>query len=370
MYSTQVYLYQQIARVLLVEDEGCCGCYFPYRYEPVYAKTLTLNKGTDNVLLFEFYNQAQKPVNITGSSFMFRLLNSSNTVLLLEKPMTILNAPTGRVKVTIPASELLDIVAQPASYSITVTSGNLTQAVLTDASAGASAPINITSGVYPSFIPSTPVIIPTTNMNQLVSYVGTPPNDWPDWAGPWGANSYNWNAYSPTEFYSSQIVPRGPITTVQYSLVGYTGTVKAQAAQDYQSEWFDVSESVNFFNDTGVHHHNIMGWFPLLRMCFNNSLASNWTPVVQPATAYATAVDGVITQIILSNPGQGYLAPPLITIIGDGAGAVAEAVMAGNGTIASINIISGGSGYRPMVPNGPPCQIVISTGMVNALYAR
>jgi hypothetical protein len=71
MYSTTAYLYQQIIRVLLIDTSGG---YFTARYDPVYAKTLTVNKGVDNVLLFEFINQDQKPVNITGSTFRFRLL--------------------------------------------------------------------------------------------------------------------------------------------------------------------------------------------------------------------------------------------------------------------------------------------------------
>jgi hypothetical protein len=46
MYSTTVYLYQQIIRVLLIDTSGG---YFTARYDPVYAKTLTVNKGVDNV---------------------------------------------------------------------------------------------------------------------------------------------------------------------------------------------------------------------------------------------------------------------------------------------------------------------------------
>jgi hypothetical protein len=74
MYSTQAYIYQQITRVLLM-DTGA-GETFIYRYDPVYAKQLTINKGVDNVLLFEFINQQEKPVNITGSTFLFRVIST------------------------------------------------------------------------------------------------------------------------------------------------------------------------------------------------------------------------------------------------------------------------------------------------------
>ena len=94
MYSTTAYLYQQLVRVLLVDTSGG---YFTARYDPVYAKQLTINKGVDNVLLFEFINQDQKPVNIAGSSFVFRVVNQAGDELLITKDMEILSSALGRV---------------------------------------------------------------------------------------------------------------------------------------------------------------------------------------------------------------------------------------------------------------------------------
>ena len=103
MYSTTVYVYQQRARVIMLDSSGQ---YFTMRYEPVYAKKLTINKGVDNVLLFEFINQDEKPVNITGSTLTFRLLSQNGDKMLLQKPMSIINAQYGRATVTIPAEDL------------------------------------------------------------------------------------------------------------------------------------------------------------------------------------------------------------------------------------------------------------------------
>ena len=83
---------------------------FTYRYDPVYAKQLTINKGVDNVLLFEFINQEEKPVNITGSTFVFRVINTESNELLLQKPMTILNAATGRGRHTSSSAIALPLV--------------------------------------------------------------------------------------------------------------------------------------------------------------------------------------------------------------------------------------------------------------------
>ena len=383
MYSTTAYLYQQITRVLLIDTGG--GETFTYRYDPVYAKQLTINKGVDNVLLFEFINQEQKPVNITGSTFMFRVMNSAGTALLIEKPMVTLNAPLGRAKVTLTAPELLEVLAEPSSYSITRTSGNLTEAVFTDANAGARAPALIVDSALPRFVPSAPLTIPTTKLSSQGSFDGASFANYPSsswyWSGnPNGANY--WNSFLNTEFFSSFIVPKQAITTVQMTLVGYTGTIKAQAAEDYEAVPFNVTESTTYYNHTGTIYMNIIGWYPLIRLAFNNSVFATPNQPGIPAQAYAYCVDGVVTSISLANPGSGYLAPPKIDIIGDGAGATAETTINEEGQITSITVTNGGSGYwvvpnagvntpyYPVAPNNQGAIVIISTGYVVDLFYR
>ena len=99
--------------------------------------------------------------------------------------------------------------------------------------------------------------------------------------------------------------------------------------------------------------------------------------------AYATCVDGIVTDVTIQNGGSGYIAPPRIDFIGDGSGATAQAVWnSSTGAITDIIVTNGGSGYWPFpnignpnaVPNPiPPNQqgaiVVISTGyVVNLLY--
>jgi hypothetical protein len=58
----------------------------------------------------------------------------------------------------------------------------------------------------------------------------------------------------------------------------------------------------------------------------------------------------------------------LIEIVGEGAGASAVATVS-NGQIASIAIVTGGSGYRPVPPTMSAAQVIISTGhVVNLKY--
>ena len=395
MYSTQAYLYQQKTQVLLLLDN--CGQYFTLRYNPVYAKKLTLNLGVDNTLLFSFINPEEKPVNITGATFIFRLLNQNGTTILHEQEMQILHAATGQAKVAIPAADLLEIQAQPASYSITCLRGGLNQPVFVDANAGARGDVDIVSAVFPRFVPSTPLTIPTTKLSAQTSIDGANTENWPDWGGNpyWNGagNGAYWNTYNNTEFYSSFIEPRSALTTIQMDLVGYTGTIKAQWAENYESIWRNITESTTYFDETRTIHMNVEGWFPLLRLCFNNSIFATPTPPGIPAIAYAACTDGVLTSITIQNGGSGYIAPPKINILGDGAGASARAIMSntypsghpqagiGYGLVESIEIISGGSGYWPN-PAGqfgptnypvPPANqgafVAISTGYVeNILY--
>lgn len=380
MYSTQAYIYQQITRVLSIDTVD--GESFTYRYNPVYAKTLTISKGVDNVLLFEFINQQEKPVNITGSTFLFRAISTAGDRILVEKEMVILNAATGRAKVTLTTADLLEVLAQPANYSIQRSSGNLTEAVFTNAQAGARAPANIVDSILPQHVPSASLTIPTTKLSAQASYDGTTWGQYP--ANPyWGGNPNGgnyWNSFSNTEFYSSFIEPINSVTTVQMTLDGYTGTIKAQAAENYQSIWYNVTESTTYLDKTETIHMNIVGWYPLLRLCFNNSIFAVPTQPGTPAIGYATTSNGVVTSITVTNGGSGYLAPPKISIIGDGSGATAEAQVSG-GTVTGITVTNGGSGYWYLpnagfgtgtYPNNPSqtgAAVLISTGfVVDILY--
>ena len=356
MYSTTVYLYQQITKVLLVDTSGG---YFTARYDPVYAKTLTVNKGVDNVLLFEFINQEEKPVNITGSSFVFRLMNQTGDQLLLEKPMVTLSATLGRVKVVLDIEDTINFVAQPGSYSIQRTAGDYVQAAYVDANSGARADCNIVDSILPTFVPSEMLTIPTIygKAQQLVPG----PTNWPDWA----LYPQPVNTTQLTEFFSSQIPTNGQaLTTVKMDLDHFTGTIKFQAAENYESVWYDVTDSYTYLNETSTQYFNVVGFYPLIRAAFNNSQGFG-------AQATAVVTDGVITAINVTNAGQGYVAPPKVQILGDGAGAEAIVTSVGNGQIGAIEVINGGSGYLPLQYQGTVCaQVLISTGYITNLQYR
>lgn len=356
MYSTTVYLYQQITRVLLIDTSGG---YFTARYDPVYAKQLTVNKGVDNVLLFEFINQEQKPVNITGSTFVFRMISQNGDELLLSKTMETLSAALGRVKVVLTTEDTIDLVAQPASYSIQRTSGDYVQAAYVDANSQARADCNIVDSVLPQFQDSVNLTIPT--IYGPSSWPQNPPSGWPDWA----LTPQPVNYTQTTEFYSSQIPTLGAsLTTIKMDLHHFTGTIKAQAAQDYEAPWYDVTDSTQYLDATETIYLNVLGFHPLIRVAFNQS--QGWG-----AQASATVVDGVVTGITLNNPGYNYIAPPNVMIVGNGAGARAVASLASDGGCGEITVVDGGSGYLPITfGNTLMASVVINNGTVTNLMYR
>lgn len=251
MYSTTAYLYQQIQSVILVDISGA---YFDRRWEPVYAKNLKLNLGVDNVILFQFQNQDQKPVNITGSTFTFRLISQNGQDLLFSKELVSLNNNLGRAKITITAEESTYFQAQPASWSLEVSSGVLNQAVYTDDYSGARGTIDIVNSVFPAF-----------NASQIL----TIPSQAPD----------------SSVYYSSTVTTDGSaLTTFQLDTVHYTGTIAVQGATDATAntvEWYDIpfedlktNDTVNeltFIDETVRRGINVQGYHPYIRLEFGIS---------------------------------------------------------------------------------------------------
>lgn len=58
---------------------------------------------------------------------------------------------------------------------------------------------------------------------------------------------------------------------------------------------------------------------------------------------------GGVESISVINPGYGYQYPPTVTILGDGTGATAEAILTGTGTIRSIKVTNMGTNYTSAI---------------------
>ena len=243
MYATTAYLYQQIQTVLLVD---ITGAYFDRRWKPVYAKNLKLNLGVDNVILFQFQNQDQKPVNITGATFTFRLISQNGEDLLFAKELVPLSTTLGRAKVTITAAESVNFQAQPASWSLEVSSGVLDQAVFTDDYAGARGVIDIVDSVFPAFMPSKVLTIPSQAPQNNV-------------------------------FYTSTVSTNGSrLTTFQLDTLDLTGNLSVEGATVDDNEWYIIPVEnlatgntvsvISFANANSRLGINVEGFHPLIRL--------------------------------------------------------------------------------------------------------
>lgn len=219
---------------------------------PQYAKPLTLHRGVDNQIQFQFLNQEQKPVDITGKTITCRILNADGTAVLINKALTPQLPLTGICALELNAAEIEDVPAQKAYYSLEIPVGSFDYPVFVDQNAGARGDMNIVDSVLPSFVPSANITIPTgqpfPNLDQNNSIDNALPN----------ANTY----------YSSVINTQdNPILTIQTSYVEFNGDVIVSGSTQPDTEWYPITTDT-YANATDTFGYTIVGFHPFVRMEF------------------------------------------------------------------------------------------------------
>jgi len=327
MYSTTAYLYQQKQTVLLVDTSGA---YFDRRWQPVYTKNLKINRGVDNVILFEFINQDQKPVNISGSTITFHLISQDGETSLLRKDLVALNSTFGRAKVTLTEEELDIIDAQPANWSLERASGNLYETVFVDEYAGGRGTADVVDGVYPDFIPSEDIIVPDYTVQQKDS---------------------------PNRVHTSIAYTAGKdLHTFQFDFDNFSGNIKAQGSDSQLGPWYDIGNQTVYTNQTTRSYINVAGYHSYVRFEINQ--------YGKGATATATVSNGVVTGVSLAAGGSEYTSStPNVDIEGLGTGATATATVTGE-SVSSVTLVSGGQGYEH-IPN-----VNINLGSITSIVYR
>ena len=241
MYSTQVFLYTQRQIVVLISGTS------PRSYMPQYAKPLTLHRGVDNQIQFQFLNQEQKKVDITGKSITCRILNADGTVILLDKALTIQLGATGIAALELNAADLESIDAQKCFYSLEIPVGSFDYPVFVDQNAGARGDMNIVNSVLPSFVPSYSITIPT----------GQPfPN----------IDQYS-NANSNAQTYWSSVISTNdnPVMSIQSQYDGYYGNVTIQGSTIVDGNWYPIVEE-SLANISETKGYVIKGFHPYVRI--------------------------------------------------------------------------------------------------------
>jgi len=248
-YSTAAFLYTQRQIVVLLSGNS------PRAFMPVYAKTLMLHKGVDNKLQFQFLNQEQKPVDISGKVIKCRIINYEGTEVLIEKALTLELPLTGIAYLQLNAAEIEDIPQQQCHYSLEIPVGNFDYPVFVDPAAGARGQINIVNSVLPSFVPSEMVTIPTgqpfPNLDSNNSIENALPN----------ANTY----------YSSVINTQdNPILTIQAHYTEFNGDVAIEGSTIVDADWYPIMTET-YSNVTDTFGYTIKGFHPFVRMVFTSN---------------------------------------------------------------------------------------------------
>lgn len=223
---------------------------------PVYAKPLTLHKGVDNQIQFQFLNQEQKPVDITGKEITCRIISYDGSEVLLRKALTLQLPATGIAALILNAADIEDIPAQKAHYSLEIPVGSFDYPVFVDQNAGARGDMNIVNSVLPAFIPSANVTIPTgqpfPNIDANNSIANVLPN----------ANVY----------YSSVVnTEDNPILTIQTSFYQYNGYVGIEGSTIVDGDWYPIYTSDEYANNSTTKGYTIHGYHPYVRMVFTSN---------------------------------------------------------------------------------------------------
>ena len=138
---------------------------------------------------------------------------------------------------------------------------------------------------------------------------------------------------------ASSVMPTGTSTTPITTADGYIWKFMYQVSSGDALEFLSAS------------------WIPIHSLSFNDGSAQ-WS-------VQATAVNGSIENINVTNVGSGYTTTPTVTITGDGIGCTATAVRTGN-TVTSINILTKGQGYtNATVTFGGPGSSAIAHAIIS-----
>ena len=236
MYSTQVNYY--IPRQLVVVNSGSSFG----SYQNVYSKNLKIHKGVDNKLQFQFINQEQKPVDITGKTITCKILSYDGTTVLLQKSLDLVYAATGIAELIVNSKESLLIDSTLCFYTLTLPAGAFDFPVFVDDSSGGRGVIDVVDSVNPKFIASVSLAKNApVNIANVLNYT---------------SSTYVSDGYSKT--------------TVQAVIENYTGNIKVSGSvSGEESEWYTINETTKTYtNSTATEFFVITGIHPFLRLDF------------------------------------------------------------------------------------------------------
>ena len=255
MLKLPIYIYETGYTLFSDLDNG-----LKQGYAPMYQKDIQIVKGVTNTIKFTVKNQDQKPLDISGETFTFHLVNKETGGVLLDKQCTTVDngstvATRGVCTLALSESDTADLVSKFYKFSVTRTvngAGNYPTYANTYYEVAGT--LEITDGVYAPFSES--VELPNTDFTRPLTDDFYSPGD------------------NVVQYYTSYVDARpewkrnNPLHTVAYYTTGYTGDLVIQATQESQPDsgtsWVDL-QTINLSNSTGVDYVNITGVYQNLR---------------------------------------------------------------------------------------------------------
>lgn len=145
-----------------------------------------------------------------------------------------------------------------------------------------------------------------------------------------------------------------------FSATDFTNAISAVSPSIITNEITVKLQKKFYPNLTTPSSYTLYYGTPLERGMFQSGITS--TPSVQFRNPLnlANIIDGVyieevptstggLESVAVINPGYGYQYTPTVTILGDGTGATAEAVITNSGSIRAINVLTAGTGYTSAI---------------------
>ena len=214
---------------------------------------MTLHKGVDNALQFQFLNQEQKPVDITDKEITCRIISMDGSKLLFQKALNLLHPLTGIAVLNVNASDLESIDSQKCHYSLEIPVNSFNNPVYIDNDAGARGHMNIVDSVLPSFKSSIRLSIPTSQLFPPLEY----------------------NESNSTVTYTSGIISteNNSVITLQIKYSSFYGIMNIKGSTIVDGDWYTI-KTETYTDTTETIGYSVEGYHPYLKVEFVSKAGS------------------------------------------------------------------------------------------------
>ena len=169
-YDNKIDVQFDISNTCLIPD-------IPQRNRVVYTRPIQMYKGVTNILKIEVKNADQKPINVTGHTLTFNIIDDyvyANATTVLTANVEPLDYTIGTGYVAIPALDLVDLNREQYTYNIKIETcwGNVVSYV--DDNYGAAGQIRLSDAAYPINLPANLDLGPTGDgIDSSIEDLGT-----------------------------------------------------------------------------------------------------------------------------------------------------------------------------------------------------